>query len=42
VPPSGPDGVATPGRSYYEPEREANGAHAVATQRFVNALPLTF
>ena len=40
VPPSEPDGIATPGRTYYEPERESNDPHAAATQRFVNSLPL--
>jgi len=42
VPPSEPDGVATAGQSYYEPERETNAAHAAATQRLVNSLPLAF
>ncbi|MGH2490648.1 MAG: hypothetical protein ACRDF9_03995, partial [Candidatus Limnocylindria bacterium] len=42
VPPSEPDGVATAGRDYYEPEREANDAHAAATQRFVTSLPLAY
>lgn len=40
VPPSEPDGVATPGRRYYEPERESNDPHAAAAQLFVNSLPL--
>jgi iron(III) transport system substrate-binding protein len=42
VPPFEPDGVPTAGQTYYEPEREANNAHAAATQRFVSGLPLVF
>lgn len=42
VPPFEPDGVATAGKTYYEPEREANTAHAEATQRFVVGLPLVY
>jgi hypothetical protein len=40
VPPFEPDGVPGAGLTYYEPEREANTAHAAATQRFVAGLPL--
>jgi iron(III) transport system substrate-binding protein len=40
VPPSEPDGVAVPGRSYYEPERETNNDHAAATERFIRGLAL--
>ncbi|MGH2472600.1 MAG: hypothetical protein ACRDG6_09390 [Candidatus Limnocylindria bacterium] len=42
VPPFEPDGVPTAGQTYYESEREANTAHAAATQRFVGGLPLVF
>lgn len=37
---SEPDGVATAGRLYYEPDRESNFAHAAATARFVTGLAL--
>jgi hypothetical protein len=40
VPPSEPDGIATRGRFYYEPERESNAAHAAATERFISGLAL--
>jgi iron(III) transport system substrate-binding protein len=33
-----PDGIATGGTAYYEPDREANYPHTIATQRFVNGL----
>jgi len=33
-----PDGTATPGLTYYEPDREANYEHTAATQRFIRDL----
>lgn len=42
VSPFEPDGLPTAGHTHYEPEREANTAHAAATQRFVSGLPLFF
>jgi ABC-type Fe3+ transport system substrate-binding protein len=38
VAPFQPDGIAVPGASYYEPDRQANHAHTAATQRFVRAV----
>jgi iron(III) transport system substrate-binding protein len=38
VAPAEPDGFARVTQSHYEPEREANNAHADATLRFVNGL----
>jgi iron(III) transport system substrate-binding protein len=38
VAPAEPDGFARVTQSHYEPEREANNAHAEATLRFVNGL----
>lgn len=32
------NGVGTPGRAYYEPDRESNYAHTAATQQFVRGL----
>jgi iron(III) transport system substrate-binding protein len=40
VAPSEPDGAALVTQSHYEPEREANNAHADATLRFVNGLAI--
>jgi iron(III) transport system substrate-binding protein len=40
VAPSEPDGVARADQNHYEPEREANDAHAKATLRFVNGLAI--
>jgi iron(III) transport system substrate-binding protein len=33
-----PDGTATPGATYYEPDREANYKHTAETQRFIHDL----
>jgi len=36
-----PDGIGTPGWTYYEQEREANYQHTAATQRFISDLRRT-
>jgi iron(III) transport system substrate-binding protein len=33
-----PDGIGGPGNTYYDPDREANQAHAAETERFVREL----
>jgi ABC-type Fe3+ transport system substrate-binding protein len=38
VEPFEPDGIGTAGRTYYEPEREANYQHTAATQSFIRDL----